>query len=107
MPQLFPLLIRDLSLQLRRQRGKSLVLVIGPSSRFPPHMPPFTRQTFDDYKEHLDALALMTYDYSSPASPGPIAPVRWMEDEVKRLCPDASDVCAALLFSCVRASALY
>ncbi|KAJ1564838.1 Chitinase domain-containing protein 1 [Cladochytrium tenue] len=30
----------------------------------------------------------MTYDYSRPDSPGPNAPMDWIEENVLRLCPD-------------------
>lgn len=91
MPQLFPVLIRMLGTEMKRN-GRSLILVISPSSRFPPNMPTFHHKLFMELKDYVDAFSLMTYDYSSPANPGPQSPIRWAEQEVKRLCPDASEV---------------
>ncbi|XP_003382825.2 PREDICTED: chitinase domain-containing protein 1-like [Amphimedon queenslandica] len=41
-----------------------------------------------DYQRLLndvDGFSLMTYDYSTPQSPGPVAPLHWVEDCIKEL----------------------
>lgn len=45
----------------------------------------FERSDFDKLAPHVDGFSFMTYDYSSPGSPGPTAPIDWMESCVEGL----------------------
>ncbi|CAI8020803.1 Chitinase domain-containing protein 1 [Geodia barretti] len=55
--------------------GLELILVIPAAKRGSL----FGQSDFDRLAPHVDGFSLMTYDYSSPGSPGPTAPIEWME----------------------------
>ncbi|XP_022687170.1 chitinase domain-containing protein 1-like isoform X2 [Varroa jacobsoni] len=64
----------------------SLVLVIPPPLYDDiPGM--FSRDHFDNLKDHVTSFSLMTYDYSNPQRPGPNAPLSWMRQCVEHLVP--------------------
>ncbi|KAJ3110029.1 Chitinase domain-containing protein 1 [Phlyctochytrium bullatum] len=53
--------------------------------------PIFDNHHFERYKDLVDGFSLMTYDFSSVQTPGPNAPVQWIEENVMMLCPDYED----------------
>ncbi|XP_019871850.2 chitinase domain-containing protein 1 [Aethina tumida] len=48
----------------------------------------FSKKHFDALYDHITAFSLMTYDFSSPAKPGPNSPLSWVERCVKELTSD-------------------
>ncbi|XP_053610850.1 chitinase domain-containing protein 1 [Plodia interpunctella] len=58
-----------------------LILVYPPFRGYPTDE--FYIQAYDDIYPYVDAVSVMTYDFSSPQKPGPNAPLYWM-----RLCLD-------------------
>lgn len=64
-----------------------LILVVPPKRG---HSVPFTETHFNELHQHVSFFSLMTYDYSNPRRPGPNAPISWVEDAIKTICPNAS-----------------
>uniref|UniRef100_A0A672GDT2 Chitinase domain-containing protein 1 n=1 Tax=Salarias fasciatus TaxID=181472 RepID=A0A672GDT2_SALFA len=48
----------------------------------------FGREEFEQLASVVDGFSLMTYDYSSGASPGPSSPLSWVKDCVLQLAPN-------------------
>ncbi|CAG9857856.1 unnamed protein product [Phyllotreta striolata] len=67
--------------------GLETVLVIPPK-RGTDTSGLFTDQHFDALYEHVTAFSLMTYDFSSPRSPGPNSPLPWIENCIASLTSD-------------------
>ncbi|KAJ3210369.1 Chitinase domain-containing protein 1 [Dinochytrium kinnereticum] len=84
-----PILIETLSKQARKS-GLLFFLVIPPL-REDQKQSVFDQTHFDRYKAFVDGFSLMTYDYSTPQSPGPNAPLTWIEENVMFLCPEFED----------------
>ena len=74
-------LIKKVALKLRKNK-KIIVLVIGPVRD---EKNDFTRIDFNILESSVDYFALMTYDYSSPSSPGPNSPLHWVEKSITQL----------------------
>uniref|UniRef100_U5ENT6 Chitinase domain-containing protein 1 n=1 Tax=Corethrella appendiculata TaxID=1370023 RepID=U5ENT6_9DIPT len=49
----------------------------------------FSRKHFERLNPHITAFSLMTYDFSSIQRPGANAPLYWVENAVKHICPDS------------------
>lgn len=49
-----------------------------------------TRDQFDKLAPSVDAVSLMTYDFSDPGRPGPNSPLEWIKACVETLVPDPS-----------------
>ncbi|XP_026318659.1 chitinase domain-containing protein 1 [Hyposmocoma kahamanoa] len=61
----------------------SLILVYPPFRGFPTDE--FFIQAFNDIYPYVEAVSVMTYDFSSPQKPGPNAPLYWMRLCVEKL----------------------
>ncbi|KAK2166544.1 hypothetical protein LSH36_38g08004 [Paralvinella palmiformis] len=48
----------------------------------------YLHEYYREIAKHVDAVSLMTYDYSNPMSPGPNSPIDWMKSCVETLEPD-------------------
>ncbi|EDV20364.1 uncharacterized protein TRIADDRAFT_31888, partial [Trichoplax adhaerens] len=48
----------------------------------------FRKSDFEVLAPYVDYFSLMTYDYSSPQSPGPNSPIAWVRKCIKLLVPD-------------------
>lgn len=61
------------------------MFVIGPpySEKLEAH--DFGPEDFQTLGESVDGYSLMTYDYSSPYSPGPNAPLKWVHSTIELL----------------------
>ncbi|KAJ7962546.1 chitinase domain-containing protein 1 [Quillaja saponaria] len=92
--------MRNLALQFVKQLGHALhsvssernsmhqlqlVYVIGPphSEKLQEH--DFGPQDLESLSEAVDGFSLMTYDFSSPHSPGPNAPLKWIQSTLQLL----------------------
>ncbi|KAM0938461.1 putative glycoside hydrolase family 18, catalytic domain, glycoside hydrolase superfamily [Dioscorea sansibarensis] len=51
----------------------------------------FGPQDYQELKNAVDGFSLMTYDFSSPQSPGPNAPLQWIRSSLQLLLSDAED----------------
>lgn len=69
----------------RDSQPLQLVFVIGPpySEKLEAH--DFGPEDFQTLGESVDGYSLMTYDYSSPYSPGPNAPLKWVHSTIELL----------------------
>ncbi|CAG8747723.1 14400_t:CDS:10 [Dentiscutata erythropus] len=65
-------------------QSQELILVLSPRK---PSIPYFTADQFDDFSQFVDGFSLMTYDYSSHETPGPNAPINWVEDNILSFTP--------------------
>ncbi|KAM6937172.1 chitinase domain-containing protein 1 [Xenentodon cancila] len=63
------------------------ILVIPPSVTSTGQPGMFSREEFEQLAPVVDGFSLMTYDYSTGASPGPSAPLPWVRDCVLQLAP--------------------
>ncbi|XP_065179708.1 chitinase domain-containing protein 1-like [Sycon ciliatum] len=72
---------------LHKNKLKSILVIPPPVGRGVM----FDGSDFERLAPTVDGFSLMTYDFSSPASPGPNAPIGWMEECVKALAPSAHD----------------
>ncbi|XP_049875703.1 chitinase domain-containing protein 1 [Pectinophora gossypiella] len=61
----------------------SLILVYPPFRGYPTDE--FFIQAFNDIYPYVEAVSVMTYDFSSPQKPGPNAPLYWMRLCVEKL----------------------
>ncbi|XP_050298757.1 chitinase domain-containing protein 1 [Anthonomus grandis grandis] len=68
-----------------KQENLDFILVIPPMHG---QTKLFTKNEYDALYSHVTAFSLMTYDFSSPKRPGPNAPLNWIEESVKYICPD-------------------
>lgn len=59
------------------ENGLSLILVYPPYRGFPTDE--FYIQAFNDIYPYVEAVSVMTYDFSNPQKPGPNAPLYWMK----------------------------
>ncbi|KAK4316793.1 hypothetical protein Pmani_012051 [Petrolisthes manimaculis] len=84
-----PTLIRELAMAVR-EAGYVFILVIPPPVYLKNSPGSFTREHFQELIDAVDALSLMTYDFSSFQNPGPNSPLWWMKDCVEMLEPDAT-----------------
>jgi len=72
-----------------RSEGKLFILVIPPPLYAGNVRGMFTEEDFDNLVDNVDYFSLMTYDYSSPANPGPNAHYSWMKLCVETLDKDS------------------
>ena len=68
-----------------RQKKKLFILVIPPPIYAGNAVGMFNAEDFDNLVDYVDFFSLMTYDYSSPAKPGPNAHHGWMRHCVEIL----------------------
>ena len=68
-----------------RSKGKIFILVIPPPIYAGNAPGMFNEDDFDNLVQYVDFFSLMTYDYSSPAKPGPNAHYDWMKQCVESL----------------------
>uniref|UniRef100_A0A672GCB7 Chitinase domain-containing protein 1 n=1 Tax=Salarias fasciatus TaxID=181472 RepID=A0A672GCB7_SALFA len=64
------------------------ILVIPPAVTSSGQPGMFGREEFEQLASVVDGFSLMTYDYSSGASPGPSSPLSWVKDCVLQLAPN-------------------
>ncbi|KAI8439528.1 hypothetical protein MSG28_013283 [Choristoneura fumiferana] len=64
----------------------SLILVYPPFRGYPTDE--FFIQAFNDIYPYVEAVSVMTYDFSNPQKPGPNAPLYWMRLCVEKLIDD-------------------
>ncbi|XP_021851704.1 uncharacterized protein [Spinacia oleracea] len=106
--------LRKMALQFVKQLGDSLhnfrsqrngqplqlVYVIGPpysqSGKLQAH--DFGPEDLKTLSDSVDGFSLMTYDYSSPYSPGPNAPLTWVHSTIKLLLGDGGKSLANKIF---------
>ncbi|ELU10805.1 hypothetical protein CAPTEDRAFT_174783 [Capitella teleta] len=67
---------------------KELILVLPPPVMQGNHPGMVTMDDFQNVIKSVDAVSLMTYDYSNPMSPGPNSPLSWVKKCVEALVPD-------------------
>lgn len=72
-----------------RSKGKLFILVIPPPLYAGNVRGMFSEEDFDNIVDNVDYFSLMTYDYSSPAKPGPNAHYSWMKQCVETLDKDS------------------
>ena len=72
-----------------RNNGKIFILVIPPPLYAGHVKGMFSKEDFDNLVDSVDYFSMMTYDYSSPANPGPNAHYSWMEECVETLDKDS------------------
>ncbi|KAL5036611.1 hypothetical protein BDEG_24552 [Batrachochytrium dendrobatidis JEL423] len=79
-------IIKQLYLDLTKL-NKQLILVIPPRHI---HMDSdvFDANDFTNLVSFVDYFSLMTYDYSQSKGNGPNSPIGWIEENIRRLCPD-------------------
>lgn len=81
------ILLRNLVMRLGAKlhdQSQELILVLSPRK---PSIPYFTADQFEDFSQFVDGFSLMTYDYSSHETPGPNAPINWVEDNILSFTP--------------------
>ena len=71
--------------QKLRSNGKLFILVIPPPIYAENVRGMFSKEDFSNLVDYVDYFSLMTYDYSSPAKPGPNAHYSWMKKCVETL----------------------
>ncbi|XP_061577727.1 chitinase domain-containing protein 1 [Cololabis saira] len=64
------------------------ILVIPPAVTSTGQPGMFSREEFEQLAPVVEGFSLMTYDYSTGASPGPSAPLPWVRDCVLQLAPN-------------------
>lgn len=69
---------------------KSFILVLPPSLSAHSRMTQISSQQYKEIVKYVDAVSLMTYDYSNPMNPGPNSPIDWVQACVETLEPDPS-----------------
>ncbi|CAD5111391.1 DgyrCDS705 [Dimorphilus gyrociliatus] len=81
--------IEHIGKELRKNK-KLFVVVIPPPllSNNAPGM--ISKDDFQKLSQSVDAVSLMTYDFSTPSRPGPNSPLQWMKACVESLVPDPS-----------------
>ncbi|CAL8070900.1 unnamed protein product [Calicophoron daubneyi] len=67
------------------------VLVIPPPIYKSDYPGRIGRKSLEPLFDHIDYFSLMTYDYSSPVSPGPSSPLNWVKKCVELLVPSDSE----------------
>ena len=72
-----------------RSKNKIFILVIPPPVYAGNAPGMFSEEDFDNLVDYVDYFSLMTYDYSSPAKPGPNAHYGWMKQCVEKLDKDS------------------
>jgi len=72
-----------------RKSGKIFILVIPPPIYAGHVKGMFSKEDFDNIVDSVDYFSMMTYDYSSPANPGPNAHYSWMKECVETLDKDS------------------
>jgi len=72
-----------------RSKSKIFILVIPPPMYAGNALGMFSEDDFDNLVDYVDYFSLMTYDYSSPAKPGPNAHYDWMKQCVEKLDKDS------------------
>ena len=72
-----------------RKTKKLFILVIPPPIYADNVSGMFSKSDFDNLVDSVDYFSLMTYDYSSPAKPGPNAHYGWMKQCVENLDKDS------------------
>lgn len=84
----------------RNGQPLQLVYVIGPpysqSGKLQAH--DFGPEDLKTLSDSVDGFSLMTYDYSSPYSPGPNAPLTWVHSTIKLLLGDGGKSLANKIF---------
>jgi chitinase domain-containing protein 1 len=69
-----------------KQSDFDLILVIPPVRKEMVDL--FSKKHFEALYPHMTAFSLMTYDYSNVQRPGPNAPIYWIKNAIKHICPD-------------------
>lgn len=88
-------LVAELSAAARAAGFATVALALAPKRVTAPGAliaQPAERVTAADVSElapHVDLFCLMTYDYSGPTTPGPVAPLDWVEASVRAITPPA------------------
>ncbi|KAL3888021.1 hypothetical protein ACJMK2_000405 [Sinanodonta woodiana] len=73
-----------------KEQGRILVLVIPPPLQAGNTPGMISKEDFDALVPVIDKFSLMTYDFSSPARPGPNSPLAWMKLCVETLVPNST-----------------
>ncbi|KAI4369838.1 hypothetical protein MLD38_018240 [Melastoma candidum] len=68
-----------------KQNGLQLVYVIGPPSSEKIELHDFGPADLQRLDKVVDGFSLMTYDFSNPRSPGPNAPLKWIQSTLHLL----------------------
>ncbi|GFG38550.1 hypothetical protein Cfor_07099 [Coptotermes formosanus] len=74
----------------RFKKAKIVLILVIPPARGS-GLEAFDAEDFEQLADDVDALSLMTYDFSSPQRPGPNSPLRWARDCVGKLVPGVDD----------------
>ncbi|XP_050392427.1 chitinase domain-containing protein 1 [Patella vulgata] len=76
--------------EIFHNKKKIFILVLPPPvyARKSPGL--VDKSNFDQFSEYIDGFSLMTYDYSSPGSPGANSPIKWVKECVEKLVPDST-----------------
>ncbi|CAG8449749.1 14266_t:CDS:2 [Acaulospora colombiana] len=83
----YPGLLRDFIRNLGNELHKfsrELILVLSPRNSL-------TAAQYEDFSQFVDFFSVMTYDYSQQNTPGPNAPIRWVEDTIVSFTPTPID----------------
>lgn len=69
----------------RNKQSLQLIYVIGPPRTEKLHEHDFGPEDLRSLSDAVDGYSLMTYDFSSPHSPGPNAPLKWVRSTMHML----------------------
>ncbi|XP_058450849.1 chitinase domain-containing protein 1 [Malaya genurostris] len=75
--------------QMLSSSNYDCILVIPPARKETYDL--FSRKHFETLVPVVTAFSLMTYDFSSVQRPGANAPLYWVKNAVKHICPDTAD----------------
>lgn len=72
-------LLRTMDKMMKERTGRSNIVLVLPPFDF------ITEKMIDEIEPYVHHFMMMSYDYSSPNLPGPLAPLEWTGSVIKRL----------------------